>query len=143
MSNLVVVAACTLVGCGMLMGQFQFGSVNGLVKDPSQAPVPDASVEVRSKTTNVAQKMTTSESGEYTFASLPPDQYTLTVQHAGFHPAVRSIQLLVGQRLQADVTLVIGAVTDAVTISAESVLLETASSEVGTVTEEKQVADLP
>jgi outer membrane receptor protein involved in Fe transport len=143
MRNLVVVAAYTLFACGTLMGQFQFGSVNGLVKDPSQSPVPDATVEIRSKTTNVAQRVTTSASGEYTFASLSPDQYTITVQHAGFRTAVRAIQLQVDQRLQADVTLEVGNVTESVTVAAQTALLETASSEVGTVTEEKQVADLP
>src|ERR1035441_8261635 len=143
MRNLVVVTACALAGCGILMGQFQFGSVNGLIKDPSHSPVPDATVEVRSKTTNVAQQMTTPSSGEYTFASLPPDQYTVTVRHAGFRAATRSFQLSVDQRLQADVTLEIGNVTDQVTVSAQAPLLETASSEVGNVREEKQVADLP
>ncbi len=143
MRNLVVVAVYAVAGCGALMGQFQFGSVNGLVKDPSQAPVPDALVEVRSKTTNVAQRMTTPASGEYTFVSLPPDQYTITVSHAGFRTATRSVQLSVDQRLQADVSLEIGNVTDQVTVSSEAPLLETASSEVGNVREEKQVVDLP
>ena len=143
MRNLVVVTTCALAACGILMGQFQFGSVNGLVKDPSHSPVPDATVEIRSKTTNVAQQMTTPASGEYNFASLPPDQYTITVKHAGFRAASRSVQLSVDQRLQADITLEIGNVTDQVTVSAEAPLLETASSEVGNVRDEKQVVDLP
>jgi protocatechuate 3,4-dioxygenase beta subunit len=133
MRNLVVVTACALAGCGILMGQFQFGSVNGLIIDPSHSPVPEALVEIRSKTTNVAQRVTTSASGEYSFVSLPPDQYAVTVSRAGFRLATRSFQLLVDQRLQADITLEIGNVTDQVTVSAEAPLLETASSEVGNV----------
>ena len=39
-----------LVGCCVSFAQFQFGSVTGLVKDPSQAPVPGALVEIRSQT---------------------------------------------------------------------------------------------
>ncbi len=143
MRNLVVVVMCTLAACSTLTGQFQFGSVNGLVSDPSHAPVPDARVEIRSKTTNAAQQMTTSASGEYTFASLPPDQYSVTVTRSGFRTATRSFQLSVDQRLQADIALEIGNVSDKVTVSAETPLLETASSEVGDVREQKQVADLP
>lgn len=143
MRNLVVVTACAVATCNLLMGQFQFGSVNGIIKDPSQAPVPNATVEVRSKTTNVAQTMTTLPTGEYAFVSLPPDQYTLTVTHPGFRTVTQSFQLSVDQRLRADITLEVGSVTEQVSVSAEAALLETATSEVGNVQEEKQVVDLP
>jgi hypothetical protein len=143
MRNLVVVAACAVTLCNVLVAQFQFGSVNGMIKDPSQAPVPNATVEVRSKSTNVAQQTTTSATGEYSFPSLPPDQYTITVTHAGFRTATQTVQLSVDQRIQADITLQIGNVSEQVSVSAEAALLETASSEVGNVQEEKQVLDLP
>jgi hypothetical protein len=143
MRNLVVVIACVVAASSLLFGQFQFGSVNGLIKDPSQAPVPDAKVEIRSKTTNVAQQTTSSAVGEYSFVSLPPDQYTITVTHAGFRTVTRSIELSVDQRLQADIVLAIGNVSEQVSVSAEAPLLETQTSEVGNVENQKQVADLP
>jgi hypothetical protein len=143
MRNLVVMAVLAVAACGILMGQFQFGSVNGLIKDPSESPVPAATVEIRSTTTNVARQMKTSDSGEFNFVSLPPDQYTITVRHAGFRDAIRSFQLSVDQRLQADMTLEIGGVTEAVTVGAHAALLEAAASEVGNVRAEEQVVDLP
>jgi len=126
--NFVVVVALVLAGCGVLMGQFQFGSVVGLVKDPSQSPVPGATVEIRSQSTNVARQTTTSDSGEFNFVSLPPDQYALTVRHEGFKEITRSFQLSVDQRIQADMTLEVGGVTEAVTVAAEAPLLEAAAS---------------
>lgn len=143
MRNFVVVMALVFAGCGVLMGQFQFGSVVGLVKDPSQSPVPGATVEIRSQSTNVARQTTTSDSGEFNFVSLPPDQYSLTVRHEGFKEITRSFQLSVDQRIQADMTLEVGGVTEAVTVAAEAPLLEAAASEVGNVRTEKAVVDLP
>src|SRR6266700_4286898 len=80
-----------LVGCCVSFAQFQFGSVTGLVKDPSQAPVPGALVEIRSQTTNVARQAATSPAGEYNFVSLPADKYTITVRHQGFRETSRSL----------------------------------------------------
>jgi hypothetical protein len=123
--------------------QFQTGSVSGLVRDPSQAPVPGATVEVRSARTNVAHRVLTDASGQYTFVSLPPDTYTITVQHTGFRELARSVQLLVDQRLEADITLELGNVQQQVMVQATAPLLETGSAELGNVRTEKQVVDLP
>src|SRR2546423_7290772 len=143
MRNVAVIFLGAAMWCGASLAQFQFGSVTGLVKDPSQAPVPGASVEIRSQTTNVARQATTSAAGEYNFVSLPPDKYTITVRHQGFRDSSRSFELSVDQRLAADLTLEIGGVTEEVIVKGESALLETASSEVGNVRAEQQVVDLP
>jgi hypothetical protein len=143
MRNFLISAGSALVWSAMLYGQFQFGSVNGIVQDPSQAPVPDAQVEIRSKTTNVAQRTTSSSSGEYAFVSLPPDQYTITVTHPGFRTVTRSVELSVAQRLQADIALEIGNVTEQVSVTAQAPLLEAQTSEIGNIEEQKQVVDLP
>src|SRR5437016_3424419 len=143
MRNVAVIFVTAAMWCGPAFAQFQFGSVTGLVKDPSQAPVPGALVEIRSQTTNVARQATTSPAGEYNFVSLPADKYTVTVRHQGFRETSRSFELSVDQRLAADMTLEVGGVTEEVTVKGEAALLETASSELGNVRAEKQVVDLP
>jgi hypothetical protein len=100
-------------------------------------------VEIRSNGTNVARTTTSSSVGEYNFVSLPPDQYTVRVTHPGFRDTVRSIQVSVDQRIQADITLEVGAVTESVSVSGSAPLIETASSELGNVRTERQVVDLP
>jgi len=84
MRNVAASVLLTVVISGVTLAQFQFGSVVGLVKDASQAPVPGAAIEIRSRTTNVARHATTNAAGEYNFVSMPPDRYTLTVRHEGF-----------------------------------------------------------
>ncbi|MEO7145326.1 MAG: carboxypeptidase regulatory-like domain-containing protein, partial [Bryobacteraceae bacterium] len=139
----VLIVVGFFTGCGLCPAQFQFGTVNGLVKDPSQSPVPGATVEIRSRSTNVVRRAVTSSSGEYNFVSLPPDNYTITLRHAGFHDQSRQFELSVAQRLEADITLQLGSVNQEVTVSAAAPLLEAASSEIGNVRSEKQVVDLP
>jgi hypothetical protein len=143
MRNAAVTLLSTLVWCTASLAQFQFGSVVGLIKDPSQALVPGATIEIRSRTTNVARQATASPAGEYNFISLPPDKYTLTVRHPGFRDNSREIELSVGQRLEADITLEIGGDTGKVTVQAETPLLDVATSELGNVRSERQVVDLP
>ena len=89
MRHFAIVLFCTLSLTVPGWSQFQFGSVSGLVKDPSQAPVPGAVVEVRSQTTNVARSASTDAAGQYNFVSLPPDTYTITVRHVGFRNQTR------------------------------------------------------
>jgi hypothetical protein len=135
--------AAALFLSALASAQFQFGTVTGVVRDQSQAPVPGASVEIRSQTTNVARQLVTSAAGEYNFVSLPPDQYKITVRHEGFREQTQEVELSVGQRLTADFALALGSVNEQVTVAAESPLIETASSDVGNIRSEKQVVDLP
>jgi Carboxypeptidase regulatory-like domain/TonB dependent receptor/TonB-dependent Receptor Plug Domain len=142
MRNVSLIVLATLY-CVTSPAQFQFGSVVGLIKDASQAAVPGATIEIRSQSTNVARQAVSSTAGEYNFVSLPPDKYTITVKHPGFRDTSRALELSVGQRLEADITLEVGGVTEEVTVKAETPLLEVASSELGNVRSEKQVEDLP
>jgi outer membrane receptor protein involved in Fe transport len=134
---------CILFACSVVCAQFQFGSVVGFVKDSSQAPVPDAIVEIRSDTTNVVRRAATTNAGEYNFVSLPPDRYTITVRHTGFREQSRPVQVSVDQRVEADFVIEVGSVSEQVTVQGAAPLLETASSELGNVRSEKQVVDLP
>src|SRR5579872_3158938 len=143
MRNVAVILFGALVWLSASFAQFQFGSVVGQIKDPSQAPVPGATVEIKSQTTNVVRRTTTSPSGDFNLISLPPDKYTITVRHEGFREISRSLELSVDQRLEADLTLEVGGVTEAVTVTGAAPLLEVASSELGDVRSEQQVEDLP
>src|SRR4029077_3693398 len=143
MRNVAIVVSGILIWCGLVFAQFQFGSVVGLVKDSSESPMPGSVVEIRSESTNSTRQATTNSAGEFTFVSLPPDQYTIVVRHAGFRDSTKTVRLSVDQRLEADITLEVSGVTEEVTVNAETPLLESASSELGNVRSEKQVVDLP
>jgi len=143
MRNVAIRLAGSLFVCALSWAQFQFGSISGVIRDQSQSPVPGAAVEVRSQTTNVARQLITSSAGEYNFVSLPPDKYKISVRHEGFREQTQEAELSVGQRLQADFSLVLGSVSEQVTVQGEVPLIDTATSDLGNLRTEKQVVDLP
>jgi len=63
----------------VLIGQVSTSSVTGSVVDASGAVVPGAKVQVKNEDTGVVFDGVTNASGNYSFASLPPGPYTITV----------------------------------------------------------------
>src|SRR5262249_44651165 len=87
---------------------------------------------------------TTNAEGNYTVPFLRPGLYTLTVELAGFQKYVRSgMRLEVNQTATIDVQLAVGGVTEEVSVSAESPLLETSNANRGTVIDQQRIAELP
>src|SRR5258708_27335854 len=82
--------------------------------------------------------------GECTAASLPPGRYTVIAAVPGFKTLTLSnIELGVDQRARIDLKLEVGALTESVTIQAESPLVQTSSSELGTTVTNQQIEALP
>jgi hypothetical protein len=94
--------------------QIEQGSFVGIVLDPQKAPVAGAAVTFRSLTTNVQREELTKSGGDYNSPPLQPGRYAVTVKHAGFREHTIEVTLGVGQRLQLDFALELGAVTDQV-----------------------------
>jgi len=132
-----------LFGTMTLWGQIEQGSFVGIVLDPQKAPVAGAAVTFRSLTTNVQREELTKSGGDYNSLPLQPGRYAVTVKHAGFREQTIEVTLGVGQRLQLDFALELGAVTEQVSVSASATALETASSEIGQVRPAREIMDLP
>ncbi|HEX9422587.1 MAG TPA: TonB-dependent receptor [Pyrinomonadaceae bacterium] len=124
--------------------QVNNASLTGLVTDSAGAVVPNASVKVKNKATDVESVATTDSSGYYTFASLPVGAYTVIVELTGFKKAVHeNINLEVGQKARIDTSLEIGAVTETVTVATSPPTLSTQEASPGGVLENRMIADLP
>ena len=125
-------------------GQVVTATLYGNVTDSSGAAIPAASVTAQNAETGVAVTGSTNEAGSYSFPSLLPGTYNLTVARPGFSTQVTSgITLLVTQQARLDVQLNIGQVTTKVEVNGSAPLVETSTASVGTVIGERQVIDLP
>jgi len=116
----------------------------GTIKDSSGGVVPGVTVALTNEATGVSRSTTTTDSGTYIFTSLQPGRYRLTAELSGFRKIERTgVELQVNQRAQIDLDLEVGLVSESLLIEGKAPLLETQSSVLGSVIEEKQVQDLP
>jgi len=98
------------------------GTIRGVVKDPSGAVVPNASVVMTSSRTGTERKASSSGDGSYVFVSIDPGTYTLTVEASGFKRYVKTdLVVSPSETKGVDVIMEIGAATESVTISAAAV----------------------
>jgi Carboxypeptidase regulatory-like domain len=123
--------------------QFDLGSVVGVVEDASGSVIPNASVEVLSLATNVARQSATSASGEFDFVALQPGKYSITVKQNGFRDSTQDFEITVGQRLQLNMKMEVGAATQKIVVTSNVETIETASSDVSNLRTTQQVVDLP
>ena len=138
---LVVIA---LLAPASSFAQVATGSIVGTVVDASGQIVPGAQVTVREINRNTATTLVTDGAGVYTAPFLVPGTYEISVELSGFRTWTRrGIVLQVTDRLRIDASLEVGALTEATTVVADTPLVRTDSSEVGTVIEEIAVKELP
>src|SRR5262250_3200401 len=118
-------------------------TVTGRVVDSSGAVMPKAKVTITNTGTNETRVVEASDEGDYTIPQLPPGDYSLTVEQAGFKKAVQRFTLETGQGARVDITLVAGAVTEQVEITAVTPVVSAEDAALGNVVDQKKIVELP
>ena len=119
-------------------------TVLGTVTDRTGAVLPGATITVTNTDTRVAQTTVSDSQGHYTLTNLPPAPYDIEAALSGFQTVVRTgVRLVVGSEGVVDFTLGPSAVQETVTVTADAPVVETVSVALGTVIEQKQIAELP
>ncbi len=127
-----------------LWGQESRATITGTVVDPQGAAIPGAGVVARHTGTNVEARTGTNEVGLYVLPFLNTGGYVVTASAAGFKTAVMDrVDLGLGQRQQLDFKLEVGAVSEQITVTAATELLNTTNAIRGTTFDARKVADLP
>lgn len=127
-----------------ILGQVVTGTLLGTVTDTSGAVIPNASVTLTNDGTGVSLRTTTSSQGYYTFATLIPGRYSVTVEVPGFKKEVSSANVVqVEQSTRVDLRLAPGQVNQVVTVNGATPLVQTATSDLGQTIDSYQVNNLP
>jgi len=141
-------AICSLLALvsssSIAMAQSGAGSIQGTVKDSSGAVIPGVSIHVVNQATGVAVDTKTNAVGFYEVPGLFTGTYVVSIAAPGMKTYSRSIELLVAQNAVIDATLSTGPVTQQVTVSANTVQLQTTDN--GTITstlENARINELP
>ena len=125
-------------------GQADRGSVVGAVTDTSGAVVPNASLTIRNEATNLTYTAASDAQGSYAFLNLPVGRYTLSAQAKGFQKYdVNGIQVEVNQQTRVEARLTVGEMTQTVEVQANAAMIQTESTDVGTVITDNRFLDLP
>lgn len=121
-----------------------YAEITGSIGDPSSAVVIGAEVTVTNAATGQARTVTTNEQGNYTVPFLAPGVYEILVSSPGFRTSSRSdVQLQIGDVARVDIVLELGAVAEVVEVTGGAPMLDSESTVVGSVIENKRIVELP
>jgi len=116
----------------------------GTVTDPTKSVVPGAKIKLVNVDTQFVSETTTSAEGAYLVQYLPPGNYRLTVEAAGFKTyAQEGIYIRAVETPRIDVQLAVGAQTESVTVTAGAPLLETDTAASGTTYQGETIQRIP
>jgi Carboxypeptidase regulatory-like domain/TonB dependent receptor-like, beta-barrel len=142
--KLLNLALCAAIGAGSLYAQTALATITGRVSDPTGAVVANAPVSVKNLENGQVFNAASSRTGNYTVSQLPIGDYDLTVAVPGFKTYTHAkFHLAAAQTMREDVALEVGQTSESVTVSAESSLLKTESSEVAQNVTLSQLNNLP
>jgi hypothetical protein len=130
-------------GATPLLSQTDTARIQGLVTDLSDAVVPNAAITVTNTATNAVAKATSDGSGSFSVNALPVGTYSVVTTAAGFGIVTQHLTLTVSQVQELNVKLTSGTVSQTVEVTESLPLVQTSSSETGTVINDRQLSDLP
>jgi hypothetical protein len=136
--------SCLAAGGASAFSQVAAGAITGVVRDASGRAVPGATVTMTNVETSRQRIVTSTLDGVYSAPSLPPGQYRLTVELAGFKTVRRAgVQLTTGATARIDFDLAVGDMQEQVTVTADASVLRPETGSLGTLVAHEQVGQLP
>jgi Carboxypeptidase regulatory-like domain/TonB dependent receptor len=121
-----------------------FGDIRGSLYDSAGAVIPECKITIKNQDTNQVRNASTNSVGAYDAPDLVPGRYSVTAAKSEFQTTVRKdIVLEIGQTVRADFTMQLGQVTESVEVSGNAQLIDTSTTAVGTVIQNKNILELP
>lgn len=139
---LLVFGLVGLVPAGWAQGTT--GSIVGTITDSTGSVLPNLTVTLSSNSTGDKRTATTAASGDYQFLSLPPGEYTLTVEAQGFRRYTHNpVEVQVALATRENVEMSVGTATEEVTVTSTAPIIQSENAALGQVVQGKAVTDIP
>jgi hypothetical protein len=129
---------------GTLHAQSADASLTGRITDSDKNVIAEATITVINGSTGIHYRGLTNGTGTYYISNLPPGRYRLEVEKLGFKAVIQSgVVLHVQDALEVNFEMMVGSASESVTVEGEASPIDTESSAVGTVVEQRKANDLP
>jgi hypothetical protein len=138
-----LLAAILLVIPVSTWAQSDAGGIDGRVFDETKAAVPGASITAKNVSTGLSRSAMSSASGTFRIGSLPAGEYEVSADLTGFAKQVRKVTVQVASSASVDFTMSVSAQAETITVTADSALISTTTSDVGQVINQRMVENLP
>ena len=129
--------------CATAWPQASFTSLRGTITDSSGALIPNATVSIVNKSTNLTSTQTASGGGEYQFQQVVPGTYVITANGTGFSPQSKQADLLVNQPATINFKLTVESTAVTIDVSSEAETLNTTDASIGNSVNNATIQALP
>jgi hypothetical protein len=142
-------AVCAALAIAILMpallsAQGASGRIVGRVADPTGAVLSAVKISLVNEATGINRETTTSDSGDFTFVDVAPGTYTVQFELTGFKKNLqKGVIVDVNQVVTLNSTLQIGASQETVDVTSEAPQVDTTSTQLGAVINDRSVNELP
>jgi len=119
------------------------GNVQGIVMDPSQAAIANATIQLRSVDTGIQQTTTTDSAGYYRFSSLAPGNYVVSVVAPGFREEESQFTISTAETKGINLTMHVASAHESVVVEVTPPTIDTDDSRLETTLGSQTVRDLP
>ncbi len=142
--SFALLLALLLAPVGLAHAQNLTGEIDGVIKDPSGAVIPNATVTVTDTDQNlVVRSLKTDKQGQFTVPLLAIGHYSLSVDAPGFESSrIDGVEVHVGLPITVPVTLAIGSAAQTITVSASNIVPELSNAAAGTLIDNRKMTQL-
>jgi outer membrane receptor protein involved in Fe transport len=123
-SSAALILAATLFAFSPAAAQTRIGTVQGTVKDPNGAVVPNAKVTIKQSVTGYNQTAQTDDQGVFKLVNVPFNTYTLRAEAAGFQAVEQPVDLESNIPLDVDLAVAVAGTAETVTVTSSSAEIE-------------------
>ncbi|MGH9632287.1 MAG: carboxypeptidase regulatory-like domain-containing protein, partial [Bryobacteraceae bacterium] len=144
MTRSTILRVGLFVVVSVALAQAPTAELTGTIRDASGAVVPAAEVSATNEETGLTRTVGSNDLGFYTVPLLPPGLYRMSVRKEGFRSVERKgLQLHVSDRVTLDYSLEVGSVSEMLSVTAETPMLQTEQASQGAVIDNSKIVNLP
>jgi Carboxypeptidase regulatory-like domain len=144
LETVCLVVAISLLAPTSLLAQGASGRIVGRIADPTGAVLATVKVTLVNEATGISRDALTNDSGDYTFVEVVPGTYTVQFELTGFKKNVQKEVIVdVNQVVTLNSTLQIGGSQETVEVTSEAPQIDTTSTQLGAVINDRSVNELP